>query len=133
MSEYVHSEIKVVNRGDVIDLETPKQSKFKCWWKYHGDDVLWCKQLYHDSFLVVDEWGSSQNPDDRYTIDITINKVFSLKNRFTYQIKAPNIVINDKNLYDAFSQLLRYLYHGGCPCYFRLQDLLIEKGLWEKL
>ena len=116
-----------------MDLRYHNKSKIKYWWKTKADKVIWKKQLYHDHIIMVDGWGISSNPDNCYEFDIDIYKVFSLKNGFTYQIKAPNIVINEKKLLDGIGELLRYLYNGECPCYFRLVDTLMHNGVWRKL
>ena len=108
-------------------------NKLKLWWHTHGDKVIWRKQIFHDWFTLVDDWGISEDERHVYRIEISMWKVFSLKNGFTYQIQAPNIIINEKKLLNAVGQLLRYLYKGGCPCYFRLEDELMAKGLWRKL
>lgn len=98
-----------------------------------SDKVIWRKQIYHDHISMVDAWGVSSDPNDCYEFDIDIYKVFSLKHGFSYQIKAPNILINGKYLLDAVGDLLRYLYSGGCPCYFRLKDELMKRGWWRYL
>ena len=98
-----------------------------------SDKVIWRKHLYHDHISMVDAWGVSSNPDDCYEFDIYVDKVFSWKNGFTYQAKAPNIVINDRHLLNCIGELLRYLYNGGCPCYFRLEEKLMNNGMWRKL
>lgn len=98
-----------------------------------SDKVIWRKQLYHDWFTLVDQWGVSDDDRYNYSIEICIYKVFSWKNGFSYQIKAPNIVINDKKLLVGIGELLRYLYGGGCPCYYRLEETLMKNGMWKKL
>ena len=108
-------------------------NKLKLWWQRHGDKVIWRKTILHDGYTLLDDWGISEDEKYRYRIDIQIWKVFSLKNGFSYQIKAPNIVVNDKKLLTAIGILLRYLYKGGCPCYFRLEDEIRRIGVWNKL
>ena len=98
-----------------------------------SDKVIWRKQLYHDWFTIVDQWGISSDDKYKYRVDIWIYKVFSLKNGFTYQVKAPDIVINNKKILNAIGELLRHLYRGGCPCYYRLEETLMNNGMWRKL
>ena len=133
MSEYVQNEMKVIRPGDSVDIIFANESKLRHWWRFKADKVLWRKQIYHDHLSLVDEWGTSTDPDNCYEFDISIDKVFSLKHGFSYQVKAPNVLINDKYLLDAVGELFRYLYKGGCPCYFRLEDELIRNGMWRKL
>lgn len=98
-----------------------------------SDKVIWRKQLYHDWFTLTDQWGISTDDKYKYKVEICIYKVFSWKNGFTYQITAPNILINDKNLLHAVGELLRYLYKGGTPCYYRLVETLMANGMWKRL
>lgn len=98
-----------------------------------SDKVIWRKLIYQDYCTIVDPWGISDDDKYKYKIETCIYKVFSWKNGFSYQIKAPNIVINDKKLLNAVGELLRYLYEGGCPCYYRLEETLMRNGMWKKL
>ena len=61
-----------------------------------SDKVIWRKLIYQDYYTIVDPWGTSDDDKYRYKIEICIYKVFSWKNGFSYQIKAPDILINDK-------------------------------------
>lgn len=59
---------------------------------------------------------------------------FSFREGFWYQVKVPNFVANYKKLGTVLDLLFRYIYvDGGTPCYQRLEDELINKGLWKQL
>lgn len=96
------------------------------WKKIQG---LWKKLLFHDWISVYDEWGVH----DKYKIDIYIYRTFSLKHGFMYQVNIPDFTVNDKNIFIAVTEAMRYLYRGGCPCYYRLKEQLMKKGLWQKI
>ena len=108
-------------------------SKIKKWWKYHRDQIIWKKQLDHFWTTVIDDWGISEDESYKYRIDVYVYKTFSFVQGFGYQIKAPNIVINNRKLWQAFDEFMKYLYRGGCPCYYRLEEELRKKDLWRKL
>lgn len=103
-------------------------------WKYIKRDRIWKKQLHHWWFTITDEWGISSDPLFSYKVDTYMWKCFAFGRGFWYQIQAPNITVNDATLDGALCELFRYLYvDGGTPCYQRLEDELVKKGLWKKL
>lgn len=107
--------------------------RLRRWWIFNKGHIIWRKKLYSSKFTVVDDWGLSEDPNNIYEIYFEIYKVFSISNGFCYQIKAPNILINEKKLFVAINELIKYLYNGGCPCYFRLKDKLLSNGMWKLL
>ena len=98
----------------------------KRWEKYNG---YWRKLLNHDWFSIMDDWGCEN--DDKYRVDIRIYRTFSLHDGLGYQITAPDIAINDKNLFSVIGQFHRHLYRGGTPCYYRLKEILYDKNMWK--
>ena len=100
---------------------------------YRIGRATWRKILYKDWFTIIDEWGLQGDNRNIYKIQIEISKTFSVRHGVMYQIKVPDFTINEKNLFVAISEVLRFLYRGGCPCYYRLTEELVEKGLWGKL
>ena len=96
--------------------------------KWHRGNGYWIKLLTHDWYTITDEWGNG-----KYKIDIWIYRTFSFKNGFMYQIRTPDVVMYDKDKWKLMCKLLRYIYRGGCPCYRRIREELINKGLWKEL
>ena len=96
--------------------------------KWHRGNGYWIKLLTHDWYTITDEWGNG-----KYKIDIWIYRTFSFKTGFMYQIKATDIVMHDKDKWKLMCKLLRYIYRGGCPCYRRIREELINKRLWKEL
>ena len=107
-----------------------KNIPYKKWFRIDGG---WQKILYHDWYTIIDDWGLPEKNRNVYKIDVMISRIFTWRDGFNYQIKVPDFTINDKNPWIAVSEVLRHLYRGGCPCYYRLMDQLLDKGLWGKL
>ena len=103
-------------------------------WQYIKQDKIWKKQLHHYWSTATDGWGVSSDERFNYKIDIYLYKCFSFRKGFWNQVKAPNFVANDKKLGMVLDLLFRYIYvDGGTPCYQRLEDELMRKGLWKRL
>lgn len=103
-------------------------------WEYNRIGKYWKKQLHHYWSTITDGWGVSSDPRFNYKIDTYMWKCFAFGRGFWYQIKAPNITINNDTLDGALSELFRYLYRdGGTPCYQRLEEELMRKNMWRKL
>ena len=116
----------------MIDMIANKIINRNKWEKCHIGDY-WYKQLDHFWTTIVDEWGVEDDENDKYKIDVYVYKIFSFNTGFGYLINAPDISITGKNYWEVFDQLMRHLYHGGCPCYYRLKEDLVAKGLFNKL
>lgn len=103
-------------------------------WKYDKKNKFLKKQLLHHQLNITDDWGVSSDDKFNYQINIDIYKIFSFKYGVFYQIKVPNITVNEKTLWDALKILFKYLYvEGGTCCYERLKDELMSKDFWRKL
>ena len=103
-------------------------------WMYNKRDRIWKKQLHHYWTTVTDGWGVSSDERYNYKIDTFLYKYFSFKHGFWYQVNVPNFTANDKTLGGVLDMLFAYLYRdGGTPCYQRLKDELMSKGIWKKL
>ena len=103
-------------------------------WQYIKQDKIWKKQLHHYWTTVTDAWGVSSDERFNYKIDTYLYKCFSFRDGFWYQIKVPNFTANYKTLGGALDLLFRYIYvEDGASCCQRLEDELMNKGLWKRL
>ena len=99
------------------------------WHKYNKSTYV--KPIFQDTFTIIDAWGADHR--STYKIDISILRTFSWSNGFEWLIKVPDGSFKASSLWVVIGETLRFLYRGGCPCYYRLMDQLLEKGLWDKL
>ena len=96
--------------------------------KWHKENGIWKKILWHDWYTITDERDM-----DTYRVDIYFYRTFSFKDGFMYLVQAPDMSFCGKKLFPLISALIRSLYLGNVPCYYRLREELMNKGLWSQL
>lgn len=93
-------------------------------------EVLYRKIVYSKHYTHYDDFGSSDE-NHRFEYDITISKCYTLSG-VIWEIKMPNCVDHDKNLYRLIARSIEYAA-SEFPQRFRLVDELYKKDLFRML
>lgn len=94
------------------------------------DKILYRKIVYSRHFTHYDDFGDSSDKH-KFEYDIIISKCYTLSG-IVWEIKMPNCVDHDKNLYRLIVRIIEYVASTS-PQYFRLMDELRKKDLLNKL
>lgn len=98
--------------------------------KIRKDEILYRKIVYARHFEHYDDFGSVEEKH-KFEYDIVISKCYTLSG-MTWEIKMPNCIDHDKNLYRLIIRSIEYAA-GEFPQRFRLVDELYRKDLFRKL
>lgn len=86
--------------------------------------ILYKKKVYEFEEKCMDEFGE-------YEWYFNVYLCFSKKG-FTWQIKVPFMVTNQKRLRNCMNDVLEYIEECN-PRYYRLKNKIFSKGLHNKL